>query len=200
MRVSARGRGQWLRAGVAALLVFTLAGCSGRRTDGPVTTPGPHGMTLPPVELGAEFTYGLEILFVTGNDDVTIDGVELLRGDEEMSLVDARIADETRPVNFAGDTTYPPTSFAVGNTVEASGAVLHPETQQSEGLAGYQLLLVLRLNEPGAWTREIVRVSYEAGGERYVWESPAQITACTHDYANADGTCPEPPDPDWIDG
>lgn len=200
MRASGRARGHWPHAGVAVLLVLALAGCTVPRTDGPVTTPRPHGMTLAPVGLNTEFTYGLEVLFVTGGDDVKIDSVELLRGDEEMSLVDARIADETRPENFAGDTTYPPTNFAVGKTVEASGAVLHPETEQSEGLAGYQLLLVLRLDEPGAWTREIVRVSYESGGDRYVWESPTQISACTQDYADADGSCPEPPDPDWIDG
>ncbi len=176
----------------ASLLV--LSSCaSGPRSDGPLHIPKPHGSSTAPLEVGELYTDALEILINNGEHPATITEVTLGGADPQMELVEALIAGEERAVNLVGDTGFPPSDWDLGPLTDAVGAVLLPSSEQPTGSAGftdYELILGIRVTEPGLWRRDTVKVFYEAGGVEYVWESPAELIACTKDYSEDGKTCP----------
>ena len=186
--------GRVVAAIVVTLSAVLLAGCGGSpSTDGPLRVPKEHGSSTAPLEVGQVFTDAYEILVVNGENPVTIKEVSLSGADPQMELVGTLIAGEERSENIVGDTVFPPKNFDLGPLTEAEGAILLPKSQQPAGSAGftdYELILGIRVTEPGLWKRTGVRVLYEAGGREYLWESPAELVACTKEFSEDGRTCP----------
>lgn len=183
-------------AAIAAITFASLflSSCvPGPRADGPLRMPNPHGSNSAPLEVGQLYTDAQEMLINDGGHPATITAVTLGGADPQMELVEALIAGEERAVNLVGDTGFPPSNWDLGPLTEAVGALLLPSSQQLTGSAGftdYELVLGIRVTEPGLWKRDTVKVFYEAGGVEYVWESPAELVVCTKDYSEDGKTCP----------
>ncbi|GGK83479.1 hypothetical protein [Ornithinimicrobium pekingense] len=183
-----------LRA-VAALMVLALTGCTSlgmASTDGPIPTPDDHGYGGFPVTVGEPVTDYFQILSNHGDKPARITSVELIDTPRQLKLVDALIGGE-RTENRQFEPQFPPTHSSVGPLVPAEGAVLEPEAaQEARGvpLTGYVLVMGLEATEPGTWVRGGYRVSYEVAGRPYELEVVAEVTLCTDDFLEADGSCP----------
>jgi len=151
-------------------------------------------MSTTPVDVGQVFTDGLEMLVVEGDEPITIREVSLTGADPQLELVDAKVAGEERTLNFAYDPAFPPAEMDLGPLSPAEGMVLAPRSQQrtgKDGFTDYELLLGIRVTEPGVWKRTGVRILYDVGDRRYVWNSPAELITCTKDYSEDGESCPQ---------
>lgn len=177
---------------LSAVLLTACGGAPG--TDGPIRVPKPHGISTAALEVDQVFTDGFEMLVVTGEEPVTIKEVTLTGADSQLELVGAKVAGEERTENIAWDAAFPPAVPDLGPLADAEGAVLLPQSQQPTGHAGftdYELLLGMRVTAPGVWKRTGVRILYEAGGREYLWESSAELIACTKDHSDDGESCPQ---------
>lgn len=179
---------------VAIASAVLLAGCTGApNADGPLQVPDPHGMTTAAADVGQVFTDGFEMLVVEGDEPITIRDVSLVGADPQLELVDAVVAAEERTLNFAYDPAFPPAEMDLGPLSAAEGMVLYPRSQQrigTDGFTDYELLLGIRITEPGVWKRTGVRILYEVGDREYAWNSPAELIACTKDHSEDGVSCP----------
>lgn len=180
-----------------ALVVWALlplAGCTSigvASTGGPLPTPDDHGYGGLHVAENEAFSDVFEILVNEGDDPVRITSVELVDTPRQLKLVGAMIGGE-RSENGQLDPQFPPANPALGRLVPAEGAVLEPvKMQEAEGaFPGYVLAVGLEATEPGKWVRGGYRVNYEVAGRPYKLEVVAEITVCTDDFLEADGSCP----------
>jgi hypothetical protein len=180
---------------LAALVLLPLAGCTSlgiASTEGPLPTPLDHGYGGFHVTVGEPVTDKFQVLFNRGEKPVRITSVELIDTPRQLQMVDALIGGE-RSENHQFEPHFPPTHTALGPLVPAEGAVLQPEeVQKAEGVThpGYVLVMGLEATEPGKWVRGGYRVNYEVDRRLYTLEVVAEVTVCTDEFLEADGTCP----------
>lgn len=182
-----------LRA-LAVWAILPLAGCTGvgaASTDGPLPTPEEHGYGGLHVTEDQPFSDVFEVLVNEGDEPVRITSVELVDSPRQLRLVGAMVGGE-RSENHQLDAQFPPAIPALGRLIPAEGAVLEPvEVQEAEGaLPGYVLAIGMEATEPGKWVRGGYRVNYEVDGRPYKLEVAAEVTVCTDDFLEADGSCP----------
>lgn len=180
---------------LALALALPLAGCASlglASTDGPILTPPDHGYGGMRVAVGEPVTDYFELLVNQGDEPVRITSVELIDTPPQLRLVDALIGGD-RTGNLQFEPQFPPTHPAVGPLVPAEGAVLEPEAvqkEQGQAFTGYVLVMGLEVTEPGTWVRGGYRVRYEVDGRPYRLDVVAEVTLCTDDFLEADGSCP----------
>ncbi len=176
----------------ATALTFLLASCSAEAAAlhaGPLPVPDPHGYGGITVDVGQTFTDGFEVLWNDTGRPVEIISVELTDSPEALELVGVVLAGDDRQSNFQFDPAFPPDRPALGTLVDAEGATLVPVSEQT-GMLGQQLLMGIRVKAPGRWVRGGYRVTYEVDGRRHAWDAVAQITVCTAEFTEPDGSCP----------
>ncbi|GGK61116.1 hypothetical protein [Ornithinimicrobium pekingense] len=177
------------------MALLPLAGCTSlgaASTDGPLPTPHDHGYGGFHVAVGEPVTDTFEVLLNHGDKPARITSVELVDTPRQLRLVDALIGGG-RTESHQFEPQFPPTHDALGPLVPAEGAVLQPEkAQEAEGgaLTGYLLVMGLEVTQPGKWVRGGYRVAYEVEGRPYSLEVVAEVTLCTDDFLEPDGTCP----------
>lgn len=179
----------------ATLVTVALGslGCAGvgaaeRDPDGPMRKVSPHGSaTTLPVQ--TVFTDGLEVLQLKGEEDATIEGVELIDS-EGFELLGAKLAPPDREAGAIQIIdSWPPVDRDLDEStlVEAVGQEVTPIAQDP---GGWELLIGLRVVEEGHLLRSGIRVLYEVDGEDYVLDIPAEFTVCTDSSYEVDGQCP----------
>lgn len=166
-----------------------LTGCS-TLEPGPIERPSDHGYGGMVVDVGDTFTDGFEGIFVTGDKPVTITKIELVGTPSALQLGEVMLAGDERDGNFQFDATYPPSKHQTGPLVAAVGATLLPQSQQNQSMFGYELIMPITVTEAGRWVRGGYRLEYEIDGVKYGWDSVAEITICTPDFVDDDGSCP----------
>jgi hypothetical protein len=177
-----------VRAAAAVLAAAALAGCSGGAPEeGPLRKPNPHAWAMS-VEPGEAFTDGVESLQLPGNVDGVLRGIELV-GDEAIDLVGVKLVKPGRKwasIQSAGWPVDDP-DIKPHEVVPAEGATFTPRGKDPQG---WELLIGMKVDEPGYFVRKGVVVHYSVGGEDYRQYFPAVLAICT------DGTprkkCPTP--------
>lgn len=132
----------------------------------------------------------MEVLKNEGDEPVRITSVEFIDTPRQLRLVDALIG-VGRTGNNQTEPQWPPQLAENGTFIPAEGAVLQPvAVQEAESdYPGYVLAMGMEATEPGRWVRGGYRVNYEVDGRPYKLEVVAEITVCTDDFLEADGTC-----------
>lgn len=167
-----------------------MAGCTSlgaASTDGPLAAIEDHGYGGFHVEVGEPVTDKFDVLLNRGDRPARITSVELIDTPVQLRLVDGLVGERTENQQY--EPQFPPKHPALGPLVPAEGAVLEPEAQ-GVPLTGYVLVMGLEATEPGKWVRGGYRVNYEVDGRPYKLEVVAEVTVCTDDFLEPDGTCP----------
>jgi hypothetical protein len=175
-------------AAAAVVATAALVGCSGGPPpEGPLMKPNRHAWAMS-VEPGQAFTDGVETLELPGSVDGVLHSVELV-GDEAIDLVGVKLVKPGRKwasIQSAGWPIHDP-DIKPHEVVPAEGATFTPRGKDPQG---WELLIGLKVDEPGYFVRKGVVVHYSVGGEDYRQFYPAVLAICT------DGTprkkCPTP--------
>lgn len=173
-----------------AILALLLCGC-GELDPGPLKPHEPSGYGGIIVETGHTFSDGFEAIAVPGDSPLKILSVELIDTDSGLELVDVLLYGEEREMYFQVDPDFPPSWDGTGPLRPAIGAILLPSEEQTRdgGYEGYGLIMGIKVTKPGKFVRGGYRLEYEVDGQRYGWDSVAQITVCTPDFVESDGMC-----------
>lgn len=181
-------RGRTRRWAVATLAAAALAGCSGETpNEGPLLKPGRHAWAMS-VDPGEAFTDGVETLELPGDTYGVLRGIDLV-GDEEIDLVGVQLVKPGRTwasIQSAGWPVDDP-DIKPDEVVPAEHASFTPLGKDSQG---WELLIGMKVDEPGYFVRKGIVVRYSVAGEDYQQYFPASLAICT------DGTprkkCPTP--------
>lgn len=181
-------------AAVAVVLAAALGGCSLAESDparedtskdGPIAVLSPHGWSVES-SVGDIIVDGLEVIH-TDEGTATITGIDI-EGDPRIEFVDAMVAGVPREIGAVQHPLdWPPTDPDLGTPREAIGAVV--ETVEAQPFST-ELLIAMRITEPGQFLRTGVWVEYEADGKAYREFLPGELTICSPDHLGDDGTCP----------
>lgn len=157
------------------------------------------------LDVDQEMTDGFNsILIDDGVDDVVITKIELIDSDPEIEIVGSLLG-LTTGYQEQMEKRFPPTEKKLGELVPAIGTVLDaPKSVKATGGESkgkivpqfYTLYIGMKVTGPGKFLRKGFTVTYTSGGKEYTRTSGAQVTICTPDAVDADGTCPyiEPED------
>jgi hypothetical protein len=183
-----------LAAGLALCAgLLPLTACAGR--DGPLSTPSPHAWTIGR-PLGATFTDGLETLEFEGSEPAELMSVRMV-GDPALELVGVGLAGPGREYgSIQLMDGFPPRHPHLDPAVIIPDAIGHPLTPQTHYGIGWQLLIGIRVTEPGRHVRTGIEVTYAAAGETYVEVIPAALAVCATRDDNHPRSCPLPDLPD----
>lgn len=153
---------------------------------GPMRPVGEHGM-IAEARAGERFTDGLAVLQVTGEEPARIVSVESVGGNGAFRQVGALLAGPGRKIGAVGYAAeFPPKDRALGDLVEAEGAVLQPVAQTRNEMA-YELLVGYEvLDDTEVGYRAGLRVRYEVAGDEFVWNAPARLLFCPDGMETAD--------------
>lgn len=157
-----------------------VSGGAGRApvAGGPMRVLGAHGSLLRG-QVGTRVTDGLDVLFLDGEQPAEVLAVRSVGGEEGLRFLGARLAGpERRIAAWSQLPGYPPSKPAMGELVDAVGAVVLPREETPRRM-GYELLLgyeVVDDSEP-VW-RSAIEVVYRVGGEDYLWQSPSMLVYC----------------------
>jgi hypothetical protein len=165
-----------LATGVALCAgVLPLTACAGR--DGPLSTPSPHAWAIGR-QLGATFTDGLETLEFGGSEPAELVSVRMV-GDRQLELVGVGLAGPGRKYgSIQLMEGFPPRHPDLDPDVVVSDAAGHSMAAQTRSDIGWQLLLGIRVTEPGRHVRTGIEVTYTVAGETYVELIPAALAVC----------------------
>jgi hypothetical protein len=155
---------------------------------GPMRVGNPAGSSLTAAE-GTVFTDGFQQLAMDDGFTGRIDSVELV-GDPGVRLLGAMIAPPPRRTALEQIIwSWPPTTaigFDPSTAVPAEGAEIG--SLEDEPM-GWELLLGLKVEEPGKHTRRAIRVTYEVGEDLYRVDLPTYLTVCTGPEYETRGRC-----------
>lgn len=157
------------------------------------------------LDVDQEMTDGFNSITIDdGVDDVVITKIELADSDPGIEIVGTLLGLQTGYMEQL-EYRFPPTEKKLGALSPAIGQVLDaPRTVKASGGAQkgkivpqfYTLYIGMKVTGPGKFLRKGFTVTYTSGGKEYTRTSGAQVTICTPDAVDADGTCPyiEPED------
>jgi hypothetical protein len=166
-----------VRAAAAVLAATALAGCaSGPPPEGPLQKPNRHAWAMS-VAPGEAFTDGVETLELPGNADGVLHGIELV-GDEAIDLVGVKLVKPGRKWASIQSADWPidDPDIKPGEIVPAEDATFTPHGKDPQG---WELLIGMKVDEPGYFVRKGVVVHYSVGGEDYRQYFPAVLAICT---------------------
>jgi hypothetical protein len=153
---------------------------------GPIGATNPHGwaVTRP---VGTVFTDGLETFELNGDQPAVIKSVELI-GEDGLELVGFSLVRPERELTMQIMDGYPPRDPELDQSlvIPGEGATITPTKRT------WELLLGIKVTEPGYLVRDAVRIHYTAGGEAYTRTRPAQLVVCTSPTQEINGRCPFP--------
>ncbi len=169
---------------VAALMATLVVGCSPQIPQGTaLLTPGDHGWETQQ-KVGGVFTDGFETLDVVSEPVQVID-VRFEGGEPGLELIGYEIVPPPRAyASIQLLPGFPPKSRDLPRARIQPGGVLddtHPQ--------GYQLLLGIKVVQPGRWVRTGVTIHYRSGGGEYVQTLPAELIVCTREFWKPDNRC-----------
>jgi hypothetical protein len=182
-------RGVALTAFVAA--AGLLAGCGGPVEGGPLRDVPEHGHSLTVAE-GETFTDALESLVVTGDEPAVLDDVELVDA-EGLEVVGYQLIGPERKIQLDWIPGYPPRP-ADEEDLDTSLIVPGDTPIQPGETAGWELLLGIKVTQPGPLYRGGIRYTYTVDGVQYTKTVPARLKVCTSPEHLVDGSCPPPKD------
>jgi hypothetical protein len=169
--------------GVAGLLV----GCGGPVEGGPLRDVPEHGYSLTVAE-GETFTDALESLVVEGDKPAVLDSVELVDA-EGLEVVGYQLIGPERKVNLDWVPGYPPRERD-DEHLDESLIVPGDTPIQPKETNGWELLLGIKVTQPGPLYRGGIRYTYTVDGVQYTKTVPAQLKVCTSPEHLVDGYCP----------
>jgi hypothetical protein len=175
----------------AAFAAGLLGGCGGPVEGGPLRDVPEHGYSLTVAE-GETFTDALESLVVTGDEPAVLDAVELVDA-EGLEVVGYQLIGPEREINLDWVPGYPPRA-ADDEHLDESLIVPGDTPIQPGETAGWELLLGIKVTEPGPLYRAGIRYNYTVDGVQYTRTVPAQLKVCTSPEHLVDGACPPPED------
>lgn len=184
--------------------MLTLTACSSAASapgavelrDGPLQSTSPHawGIRQP---LGATFTDGFETLEFSGDQDAKLVRVRLL-GDPALELVGVGLATPDRRFSSVQlMKEFPPRHQDLAAAAVLDDGIGVPMAAKTRFDIGWELLLGIRVNEPGRHVRTGVEVTYTVGNETYVEVIPAALAICADPAVEeAVNDCKLPPLPE----
>lgn len=198
------GNRRLVRAALSAALL-ALTACSGAASstpggaaplrDGPLQATSAHswGFRQP---VGAAFTDGLETLEFSGSEPAKLVKVRLL-GDPALRLLGVALATPDRRYGsqqlFEG---FPPRDRSLPRGVLLPDPYGKPLSPQTRFDIGWELLLGIRVDEPGRHVRTGIEVTYTVGAETFVEVIPAALAVCADpDAVKQVNDCELPPLP-----
>jgi hypothetical protein len=128
--------------------------------------PGTRSQGTFPVELGRPYSWGEVLLRNEGRLAVTLDGVEFVRPSSGLAILDVRVV---RPTDGL-------IGFLAGwepEGLEPGGALIGPGRANER-----ELVVGLRVDEPGRYRLDGVRVRYHDALQRYVATFDQTIALC----------------------
>jgi hypothetical protein len=146
---------------------ISLPGAAAESAGGPLALPpGTRSQGTFPVELGRPYSWGEVLLRNEGRLAVTLDTVELIRPSPDLVVLAVRVVR--------------PTSGLIGFLVGWEGSGLEPESALiGPGRANERELVVgLRVDAPGRYGLDGVRVRYHDALQRYVATFDQSIVLC----------------------
>ena len=171
---------------IAFLVLTPLSACAA--DPGPLVVPNPHGYGGIIIDAGGSFTDAFEVISAPEHGEVTLLQVREL-GSSGLTLDGVYLASEQREANFQYEPRFPPTEYGTGTLVAAAGATLLPDHLLGE-MKGYELIFHYVVPREGKYVRDGYVIDYEYEGDRYSVEITAEITVCTPEFVEPDGTCP----------
>jgi hypothetical protein len=180
---------------VAAAILGTT-GCATQVSSGPGLMSNPNDNEWAwstDAEVGETLTDGLEVLKLNGHRKAVIDSVKLVNA-PGLRLVGAQLAGADRSIGAIQYlVTWPPQRSPYFDGVKlrpAEGATILPESRYPRG---YELLLGIKVTEPGFLQREGVAITYHIGEDQYREVRHGWLGVCTSPTFHKHGTCPAPP-------
>lgn len=182
----------------AALAVTACAGDGANGAalrDGPLQEPSAHAWAYE-LPVGTVFTDGLETLDLAGSKPATLVDVTLV-GDPGLQLVGVSLAGPERPfASIQLIEQFPPQHRDLPSQVLVADALGHQLTPLSVDDMGWQLLLGIKVAEPGRHVRSAVEVTYEVDGDTYIERLPAALAICGSEDGATGQDCDLPPLPE----
>lgn len=165
---------------VAAAVAGVFEGCSGAGNGaepGTVSGLSPHGWAKS-LDVGTRFTNGLPIVFVNGNDPVTVVEVTPQLSGDGLRFLGASFSGMDRRIGATQFVRgYPPTGPNFGVPFPAAGAVLEPGPDAEE--RGYELLLGFEVVAEGRSVMTGYTVTYlDGAGEQQQAEFVSTLAVC----------------------
>lgn len=142
------------------------------REGGPDRLPNP-AVYLVEFETGTTFSDGFDRVLLSSSGGATLEGVEILGGNNYFDLVGIKVAGPDRRIgSIQFDEEYPPQRPGLGKLVDGDGAVLEP------GPVGSLLLVGMKVVGEGPGSRTGLRVTYSYEGTRYYQDHPSAVVNC----------------------
>lgn len=150
-----------------------------------------------PLDVGQPYTWGSTLLLNEGKKPAVLERVRLLgvTGSLELLAVHTRqVPDERGQGLYFGDTSFPRSDYPSRPLAEQK-VVPVPKTFGPEGspIEGLQIILGVKVNEPGVARFGAVEVTYKVGGRRYREVYNDSVYLCApYDAYTGNGDCPSP--------
>ncbi|MGB8862321.1 MAG: hypothetical protein WCC60_23905 [Ilumatobacteraceae bacterium] len=139
-----------------------------------------------PTEVGTTVGFGGPMMLVnTSHSDATIDDVSLQHMDDGLTLVGWVLYDVV-------DNSIPYLEpFPPAGARDASARVVHPSVTRKNAagalLGDVELVVGIKINSPGAWSANGVRVSYTDGDGHHTMMFPLKLVICAPGSDYPDG-------------
>lgn len=162
---------------VALLAVGCAGGHEDGRSDGPLTgsLPGEIGI---PVEIGQVVTVGYTSLFNPGDAPAQVEHVRLLPPDR-LEVVGVRTMLLPRDGGgIIGLPEFPPKDYPSRPLAEQNVVAAAAPRAAEEPEPNLQVLVGVRVSQPGVFRTDQVEVTYTVGGRRFVEAFPIKIILC----------------------
>ena len=160
----------------AAVLVAVVGGLVISRLSGPAVHDFQSGpvktdtdtITSLPVEVGQVFTFGGIVLKNYTDDPAALESIRFEPPlGSAMTLVDLKVAGDDRNVGLVGSSVeFPPERIPAKAVRSFEGAVV-PSRPDDPGKRGVEVLMGLRVNQPGEFGFRHVVVEYRTGGKEH---------------------------------
>ena len=179
---------------LAGIVMFVIVQTTRTAPDGPLDG-GVGTEQGQPLEVKQPYTWGSTLLLNEGKKPAVLERVRLLgvTGSLELLAVHTRLVPDERDQGlYLGDTgfprvDYPSRPLAEQNIVPVA-KTRTPDGSPGEGL---QLVLGVRVNEPGVARFEAVEVTYKVGARRYREVFDDSVYLCApYDAYTGNGDCP----------
>ena len=180
---------------VALALASAATACSADAEPGPLAPPQPNEHAWTTYEpVGHTFTDAMEVLSLSGTRPAVLDSVKMLPGKNRagLKLVGVRLAGPSRGGNVQKMPWPPRDPELVASSVgPAIGTTIAPA---SSGVGeSWELLLGIKVTQPGYLVRRGIEVDYHVGDQHYSDVIPAWLAVCTQArYSHFKRDCPPP--------
>lgn len=179
--------------GAAVVALLSWAGYRSVRAP----TPGPLARDVAESlgiqrRVGETFTYGLPVVFNSGDDPAVLSRIEPVDPTPGLHVVRTRIGGSERNF-FAFSSGRWPDRELFTDLHPVDGFVVHPESVPGWE-RGIQLIFVLRADEPGRYAFNSVAVEYRVGGSEHRAVLEIGLGVCvTKGRKMPDKRCNDPP-------